>query len=191
MKSGMDRKTARKYRNSTKFPHEARTPHTWRTRPDPLAVVWPRIEELLQKEPALQAKTLWDWLQQEYPEGHWERVRRTLERRVRQWKGQHGPAQEVFFAQVHEPGRLGASDFTHMDALGVTIAGQRFPHLVYHFGECVETPSAHTSGWLLLGGCRFPAAGGQRHGPAHGPLNDRAAVSRTPTHDIADARTCA
>ncbi len=36
-------------------------------------------------------------------------------------------------AQVHEPGRLGASDFTHMEALAVTIAGQPFAHLVYHF----------------------------------------------------------
>ncbi len=52
---------------------------------------------------------------------------------MRQWRAQHGPAQEVFFAQVHEPGRLGASDFTRMDSLGVTIQGQPFPHLVYHF----------------------------------------------------------
>jgi hypothetical protein len=39
----------------------------------------------------------------------------------------------VFFAQVHEPGRLGASDFSHMDELGVTIQGQPFPRLIYHF----------------------------------------------------------
>src|SRR5262245_57950037 len=133
LKSGMDRKTARKYRQAGKLPQEVRQPHTWRTRADPLAAVWPRLEELLQREPALQAKTLWEWLQREYPEGNWGRVRRTLERRVRKWRGRHGPAQEVFFAQVHEPGRLGASDFTHMDELGVTIQGQPFPHLVYHF----------------------------------------------------------
>ena len=40
---------------------------------------------------------------------------------------------EVFFAQQHPPGRLGASDFTHMEELGVTIQGQSFPHLIYHF----------------------------------------------------------
>jgi hypothetical protein len=39
----------------------------------------------------------------------------------------------VFFAQQHPPGRLGASDFTHMEELGVTIQGQSFPHLIYHF----------------------------------------------------------
>jgi hypothetical protein len=39
----------------------------------------------------------------------------------------------VFFSQRHEPGRLCASDFTHMTELGVRIGGQSFAHLVYHF----------------------------------------------------------
>src|SRR6516165_5996065 len=133
MKAGMDRKTARKYRDLDQLPSETRSPRTWRTRPDPLADVWPRLEELLQREPTLQAKTLLGWLEQEDPQRDWERMRRTLERRVRQWKAQHGPAQEVFFAQTHEPGRLGASDFTHMTALNVTLAGQPFDHMVFHF----------------------------------------------------------
>ncbi len=133
MKAGMDRKTARKYRALDQLPSEVAPPRRGRTRPDPLADVWPRLEELLQREPRLQAKTLLEWLQREAPGPDWERHRRTLERRVRQWKAQHGPAQEVFFAQVHEPARLGASDFTHLDALGVTIQGQPFPHLAYHF----------------------------------------------------------
>lgn len=133
MKAGMDPKTARKYRNLGQLPSEARQEHTWRTRPDPLLAVWPRLEELLQREPSLQAKTLVDWLRREYPGQDWQCQRRTVERRVRQWKAEHGPAKEVFFSQVHEPGRLGASDFTHMDDLGVTIQGQAFPHLLYHF----------------------------------------------------------
>ena len=37
------------------------------------------------------------------------------------------------FRQVHEAGDLAASDFTHMSALNITIAGRRFDHLVYHF----------------------------------------------------------
>jgi hypothetical protein len=133
MKAGMDRKTARKYRDLRQLPSETRTARTWRTRPDPLAEVWPRLQELLQRAPDLQAKTLLEWLDHEYPEGAWQRSRRTLERRVRQWKAQHGPAREVFFTQVHEPGRLGASDFSHMEELGVTLQGQPFPHLIYHF----------------------------------------------------------
>jgi hypothetical protein len=39
----------------------------------------------------------------------------------------------VIFEQVHQPGRLGQSDFTHMDDLGITIAGVPFTHLLYHF----------------------------------------------------------
>jgi len=45
---------------------------------------------------------------------------RTLQRRVKSWRATEGPAKEVFFAQQHPPGRLGASDFTHMEELGVT-----------------------------------------------------------------------
>ena len=130
MKAGMDRKTARKYRDGASLQPK---PHDWRTRPDPLAEVWPRLEELLKGEPRLQAKTLLLWLEQEYPGRPWQRSRRTLERRVRQWRATHGPAKEVFFAQTHEPGRLGSSDFTHLSSLAVTIGGQPFPHLVYHF----------------------------------------------------------
>src|SRR4051812_40486113 len=133
LKAAMDRKTARKYRDEGRLPSESRAPHTWRTRPDPLAGVWPQLEALLQREPALQAKTLLEWLGREQPEHDWQRHRRTLERRVRQWKAQAGPDKEVFFRQVHEPGRLGASDFTHVDSQSVTIAGVPFAHLLYHF----------------------------------------------------------
>jgi hypothetical protein len=133
MKAGMDRKTARKYRQRDHLPSETPTVHSWRTRPDPLFDVWPRLQEILEREPGLQAKTLVEWLQSEHPGQDWQRHRRTVERRVRVWKAEHGPAKEVFFSQVHEPGRLGSSDFTHMDKLGVTIQGQAFPHLMYHF----------------------------------------------------------
>ncbi len=133
MKANMDRKTARKYRANRHLPSERARPRTYRTRPDPLALVWPELEQKLLAAPRLQANTLWQWLQRTYPGRYAAGVRRTLERRVRQWKALHGPAQEVFFDQVHEPGRLGASDFTHMKSLQITIAGQPFEHLVYHF----------------------------------------------------------
>ncbi len=109
MKAGMDRKTAGKYRDLGQLPSEARPAHTWRTRPDPLVDVWPTLAEMLQREPTLQAKTLLEWLQRQCADQNWRPQRRTLERRVRQWKAQHGPAKEVFFSQVHEPGRLGST----------------------------------------------------------------------------------
>jgi hypothetical protein len=133
MKAGMDPKSARKYRKLGKLPSEARQPRVWRTRADPLAEVWPELEEKLVREPGLQAVTLLAWLQSAYPGKFPSSVRRTLERRVRVWRGLHGRAKEVYFTQKHEPGRLSASDFTYMNSLRVTIAGQPFDHLLYHF----------------------------------------------------------
>lgn len=133
MKTNMDRKSARKYRDNGRLPDEARKPRNWRTRPDPLADVWAAVIEQLQQEPRLQAKTLWEWLQREQPGRCPESARRTFERRVRQWKARFGSAKEVFFQQIHEPGRLAASDFTSMNDLQVTIAGAPLPHWVYHF----------------------------------------------------------
>jgi hypothetical protein len=83
--------------------------------------------------PGLEAKTLFQALQRQHPGRFADGQLRTLQRRVKQWRAEHGPAKEVFFAQVHEPGRLCASDFTHCTELGVTIAGTPLPHLVYHF----------------------------------------------------------
>jgi hypothetical protein len=54
MKAGMDRKSARKYRDRDQLPSEARVPHSWRTRLDPLALVRPQLEEMLTREPTLQ-----------------------------------------------------------------------------------------------------------------------------------------
>ena len=134
MKVDMDRKTARKYRDQAKLPSELKTwPHAWRTREDPFAEVWDEVLEQLELSPDLQAKTLFEWLQRRYP-GRFENGQlRTLQRRVHRWRATSGPPKEVFFTQIHHPGRLGASDFTHMTNLGVTIAGQPFDHMVYHF----------------------------------------------------------
>jgi len=58
---------------------------------------------------------------------------RTLQRRVKVWRAQKGQPREVFFPQLHVPGRQAQSDFTHLSDLEVTIAGQPFKHLFYHF----------------------------------------------------------
>jgi hypothetical protein len=46
--------------------------------------VWPAVVEQLEREPRLQAKTLWQWLQRTHPGQYPESKRRTFERRVRQ-----------------------------------------------------------------------------------------------------------
>ena len=132
LKTGMDRKSAAKYREG-KMPRERRAARGWRTRLDPLAAVWPEVQAELERAPGLQALTLLTWLQERYPGQYGNELLRTLQRRVRHWRALAGPAKEVFFTQVHAPGRLGSSDFTYMNNLAVTIQGQRFEHMVYHF----------------------------------------------------------
>jgi hypothetical protein len=132
-KTGMDEKTARKYRDLDGLPSERRPRRTWRTRVDPFAEVWPEVQERLEAERRLRAFTLFEWLQDRYPGRFPDSQRRTFERRVRHWRAQDGPGGEVMFPQIHDPGGLGASDFTSMNSLGVTIAGQPLDHMVYHF----------------------------------------------------------
>lgn len=132
-KSNMDEKTARKYRELGRLPSEVAATHAWRTRPDPFEEVWEEVRQELEASPGLQAKTLFEWLKGKYPGRFEDGQLRTLPRRVKGWRATEGPAKEVFFDQVHHPGRLGSSDFTQMTSLGVTIGGQLFDHLVYHF----------------------------------------------------------
>ena len=129
-RAGMDEKTARKYRRLGKLPSEVRMKHSWRTRPDPFVEVWPQLEEQLAVNPGLEAKTLFQALQKQDPGRFPDGQIRTLQRRVKRWRAEQGPPKEVFFAQVHHPGRLAASDFTHCDDLGITLAGHPFPHLL-------------------------------------------------------------
>jgi transposase len=132
-KAGMDAKTARKYLRSRQVPSEQACAHTWRTRPDPFEGVWEWCRQRLELNPGLEAKTLLQALQREHPSRFQDGQVRTLQRRLKFWRATEGPNREVFFEQVHTPGQLCQSDFTHMTSLGVTINGQRFEHLVYHF----------------------------------------------------------
>ena len=132
-RTGMDEKTARKYRDGEKLPSELAKPRTWRTREDPFEEVWPAVLARLEAEPKLRAFALFGWLQEKYEGRFPDSQRRTFERRVRAWRAARGPNQEVMFPQVHTPGDLGASDFTHMNSLRITIGRQFFDHLLYHF----------------------------------------------------------
>ena len=132
-KAGMDEKTARKYRRLGKLPSEVKPDHTWRTREDPFEEVWEEIRPKLEVNAGLEAKTLFDDLQRRYPGRFSDGQLRTLQRRIKSWRALDGPGREVFFPQIHHPGELCQSDFTHMSGLGVTILGHPFDHLIYHF----------------------------------------------------------
>jgi hypothetical protein len=132
-KAGISIRSGRKIDNGTR-----KVPHTqvrhWRTRKDPLGSVWlNELEPMLTESPALQAITLLEYLQAKYPETYPDNVLRTLQRRVKQWRLLKGPAREVMFRQTHAPGQLGLSDFTRLKRTTITIAGQVFDHLLYHF----------------------------------------------------------
>src|SRR3712207_2489496 len=87
---------------------------------------------------------------------------------MRDWRAVHGPDREVMFPQTHAPGRLGLSDFTDASDLGVTIAGDRLAHRLYHFAlafsgfEHAEVVLGGESFTALAAGCRTrspPSAG--------------------------------
>jgi transposase len=132
-KAGMDEKTARKYRAGGKLPSQIKPERTWRTRKDAFQEVWPGVQEILERDDSIEAKTLFDYLCRQHPGRFQEGELRSMQRRIKLWRARCGPSQEVMFVQHHLPGRQAQSDFTYMSSLGVMIAGQLFDHLVYHF----------------------------------------------------------
>jgi hypothetical protein len=73
---------------------------------------------------------------------------------VRQWRALNGPERDIIFRQTPEPGYMAQSDFTHAGELAVTIAGQPFAHLLYHF-VMVYSRWEHVG--VVLGGESFTA----------------------------------
>lgn len=131
--ANMDSKTAKKYLAIDKIPSEMKTERYWRTRVDPFADAWDEVEELLNLSGGLQAKTIFEFLQEKYPGKFKDIQLRTLQNRIKQWRALEGESKEVIFPQIHYPGELSQSDFTCMNSLGITIQGQSFNHLIYHF----------------------------------------------------------
>jgi len=108
-------------------------PHHWNTRKDPLAPVWlQELAPLLEMEPTLTGLTLWEYLDEHYPNQYAYSVLRTLQRRVKHWRATKGPEKAVMFRQSMPPGQQGLSDFTH-PRTAVTILGEPFKHLIYQF----------------------------------------------------------
>ncbi len=132
-KAGLSIRTGRNIESGKRTPPQQKA-RKWRTRKDPLQKVWSdELEPMLSEIPNLQAITLLEHLQMKYPGEYEDSVLRTLQRRVKQWRILKGPAKEVMFRQTHEPGHLGLSDFTELKKTTITIAGQEFNHLLYHF----------------------------------------------------------
>lgn len=130
----MSERTARTWQHGPLPSETKQQERAWRTRPDPFVDVWvTEVEPLLaaDKEGKLEAKTILAELGRKMPGSFDPGQVRTLQRRVREWRAQHGPEKEVYFPQEHRPGRMGSMDFTHATELGVTIAGALFVHMFF------------------------------------------------------------
>ena len=131
-RAGFSTATGYRIAEDARPPSEKRAPRE-RRRPDPLAEVFKaEVIPMLEASPGLRPVAVFDELMRRHPDLG-TGVRRTLERRIRQWRALHGPEREVIFRQTHEPGRMGLSDFTDMAGSEVTVAGEPLPHRLYHF----------------------------------------------------------
>jgi len=131
-RAGFSTATGYRLAQDPRPPSEKRAPRE-RRRPDPLAEVFDaEIVPMLEASPGLRPVAILEELLRRHP-GLGTGIRRTLERRIRQWRALNGPEREVIFRQTHEPGRMGLSDFTDMAGLGVTMAGEPLAHRLYHF----------------------------------------------------------
>lgn len=132
-RSGMDRKTATKYRDAGKLPSEMGVIRDYRTREDPFDEDWKELERRLVDAPELEAKTLFEGLLANAPEKYNPGQLRTLQRHVREWRARHGPEKEVYFSQEHVPGSALQTDFFWATReLGITILGEPYNPLLCH-----------------------------------------------------------
>lgn len=133
-KSGMSTKTARKYLAINNFPNEIKKERYWKTRTNVFAGNWGQIEDMLSKSPKLEAKTILEYLiSQDSTNKFSIKHERTLQRLIRNWRATNGEEKAVIFSQELKPGRQSQSDYTVMNDLEITIAGQQFDHLLFHF----------------------------------------------------------
>jgi len=187
LKSGMSEVTARRYRKGATR-KGSRPARSYRTRTDPFESVWPEIAAMMECAPGLEAKTILERLCERPDRSFHPGQLRTLQRRLRSWRAQHGPEKEVFFPQEHRAGEYAQSDFTSMNDLGITIDGEPFEHLIYHF----VLPYSRWETGMICFSETFEAliAGFQRSVEELGrvPHRHRTDNLSAATHDLKDGR---
>lgn len=133
-RADMCKNTARKYLNKSALPSELKRQRTHKTHKDQFSEIWSEVVSLLEVNPRIEAKTIFDHLCKLHPEKEFQEGQlRTFQRRVKNWKAEFGHSKETYFEQNHYPARFCQSDYTHMEQLNITINGEPFPHLLYHF----------------------------------------------------------
>lgn len=146
-KACFSRSTGDRVRRDPQLPSQKTAPRS-RCRPDPLANVFEsEVVPMLEADLCLRPVAVFAELNPS--------IRRTLERRIRDWRARHGPEQEVIFRQTLRPGRLGLSDFTRM-------RGAR-----RHLGRA-ETGSLQAA-LVRLQACQSGSRRREYHGASKGP----------------------
>ena len=188
LKAGMSRNTAAKYLKEGRLPSEMKEVRDWRTRPDPFLNHWAEIEARLTADPALEAITIFENLLDRFPDEYEPGQLRTLQRRIRQWRGLAGPDKEVFFPQAHRAGEAMQTDFTWASKLGVTIQGKPFPHMLCH-------PVLPYSNWEWVTVCHSESLAALKRGVqealfrlGHAPLFHQTDNSTAATHDLTSGK---
>ena len=145
--------TAYRIEKDPRLPSQRKAPRE-RRRPDPLGDIFKaEVVPMLQASPGLRSVAIFEEMIRRHPELGGG-IRRTLERRIRSWRAVHGAEREIIFRQVHEPGRMGLSDFTDMGEAGIAIAGAALDHRLYHFRLAY---SGFEHAHVVLGGESFVA----------------------------------
>ena len=146
-------KTAYRIEGDPRLPSQKSAPRG-RRRPDPLLTIFEsEVVPMLEAKPGMRPIAIFEEMRRRHPEMP-DAVRRTMERRIRQWRALKGEDRDVVFRQVQEPGRMGLSDFTEMGDLAVCVAGAKLQHRLYHFRlACSGFEHVH----VILGGESYVA----------------------------------
>jgi len=151
-KAGISERSARRIDQQDLQP--AKNNRKWRTRTDPLSLVWDNIVlPLLKSCNEIAPVGIFDHLCECHSDKFNPSARRTLERRILKWRQLYGQSQTVIFVQEHHPGALGICDFTHAD-FPVTIASEPLSHKLFHY-RLVSSGWAFTQ--VTYGGESFAA----------------------------------
>ena len=162
----VDLKSVRKYVDKNAA-QAIKKPREQPTRTTPLDEFWPEIKLLLENDPKLKPYAILEFFVDKYPTKFEHSWRRTLERRIGQWKLEQQIEKNVTCSQSHQAGDVLAYDFTELASLNMTVASQSWRGLLFHatltqsnweYGElCLsESYEAVVSGvqnaFLMLGG---------------------------------------
>lgn len=90
-KAQMSENTARKWRNRGELPDPATGERTWRTREDPFSEIWDEAFEMLENNPGLEAKTVFEYFQRKHPGRFSDGQLRTFQRGIKVWRATEGP----------------------------------------------------------------------------------------------------